>query len=80
MADRFPTAAELRSLLVTLLEGATEKPASHWERLVGTIERRALASNPGTNWALRSAKGAHSEPIAHAVRIVRDEHPYVSWR
>ncbi|MBV9527887.1 hypothetical protein [Sphingomonas sp.] len=80
MADRFPTAAELRNLLVTLLAGATNQPEEHWEPLVGPLERRPLASRPATNWALKSAKGAHSEPIAQAVRIVRDEHPYVIWQ
>ena len=79
MADRFPTAAELRRLLVHLLEGATEKPASHWERLVGPIERRPLTANPRTNRAVTLKPGRQSKPVEHAVRVVRGEHPYVDW-
>ena len=52
-----PTAPELRTLLVTLLAGATDSPAARWEKLVLGIDQLSLAHFPRCNWRVRSGGG-----------------------
>lgn len=77
MPDANPTAAELRSLIVEILAGATERPADEWERVVGAIDVVPVWSSPRSNWTLE-ATGSTADRLAidKAIEIVRGAHPY----
>lgn len=74
-----PTPAQLRDLLVTLLEGAAGGSAAHWRNAIGDIEAKPLWSHIRSNWEIHPrGRKADVEAIEKAAEIVRDAHPYVS--
>jgi hypothetical protein len=77
MADT-PTADALRSLLVTLLAGATEEPADEWDARLGELVRVDLTRSPASNWTV-AAKGADAQAVEAVVALVRPEMLYVRW-
>ena len=73
------TPDQLRELLVTLLSGATGKPAAHWRSALGEVEMLPLATNVLSNWRISPKAGKRDlAAIAQAVELVRAQHPYVA--
>jgi hypothetical protein len=75
------TTFELRTLLATMLAGAADGGEDHWRLLIGDIAVLPLAMNPHSNWAVQVRGNAKERAaIEEAVRLVREEHPFVGGR
>jgi hypothetical protein len=80
MADTL-TAEELRTMLVTILAGATGVSEGEWDRCLGQLVRVDLTRSPTSNWKTRRIKKINCDRtvIRTAVALAHREHPYVRW-
>jgi len=72
-------AAEIESMLIEMLAGATNSSPKVWTRAVGTVEVLPIVLNPKSNWRV-IARGTSDEKAAveKAAELVREHHPYVT--
>ena len=72
------TPAEMLALLATVLAGATDEPAEHWQAKIGAVEKLPLAINVRCNWTIAPTGSKRElEAIGKAAEVVRAEYPYV---
>jgi hypothetical protein len=78
MTSQPTTPAEIKSLLVVILTGATESAPERWEGLVEVELRGDEAQAPRPNWGVApQGNAAERAAICRAVCLVRDEFPRV---
>lgn len=73
------TPDQLSDLIAELLAGVAGQSREHWRDAIGSVEKHPLWSHTRSNWTVRPrARKCDREAIAHAVKIVREAHPYVA--
>lgn len=72
------TPIELRHLLVTMLTGAAGGTEARWSEAIGVVRWLPLSMAPRSNWRVEpSGTAAERLAIDAAVKLVREQHPYV---
>ena len=72
------TSIEPRQLLVTMLAGAAGGTEARWSEAVGDVRWLPLSMAPRSNWRLQpNGTPPERHAIEAAVKIVREQHPYV---
>ena len=73
------SAAELKTLLVTILAGATDGNEGRWRDLLGTPTLFPPATHPSSNWTFHPEGTVDDRnAVAAAIELVREQHPLVA--
>jgi hypothetical protein len=67
-----------RDLLLELIIGAARGDETKWRKDLGDVEKRPIAFNAQSNWAVHPT--GTKALIAKAVNLVREQHRYVAPR
>lgn len=72
-----PTAAEIQSMLIELIAGATETDPERWRDIVGEVETQPIAFAVSGNWKVHpKGKKADREIVEKAAALLREQHRY----